>query len=115
MKMILMLTTAAALATAAGAEPLVVGDGDTQPTVRVAFDDLNLASQRGRERLTNRVTAAVRAMCRDDNLDSLKVELAENHCFAASMHQAGMQIEQAVKTRSPEFASRSLPIGIVRR
>ena len=80
MKMILMLVSAAVLATAAGAEPLVVVEGDARSTVRVAYDDLNLGSARGRERLIDRVTAAVRTMCRDDNRDLLAIALGEQRC-----------------------------------
>lgn len=115
MKMILMLVSAAVLATAAGAEPLVVVEGDARSTVRVAYDDLNLGSARGRERLTDRVTAAVRTMCRDDNRDLLAIELVEQRCYTDSIREAGGQIDQAVKARTLGFASGSQSIAIVRR
>lgn len=115
MKMILMLVSAAVLATAAGAEPLVVVEGDARSTVRVAYDDLNLGSARGRERLTDRVTAAVRTMCRDDNRDLLAIELGEQRCYTDSIREAGGQIDQAVKARTLGFASGSQSIAIVRR
>lgn len=115
MKMILMLVSAAALATSAGAEPMVVVEGDTQSTVRVSYDDLNLGSMRGRKRLHHRVTAAVRAMCRDDNLDPLAIELAEQRCYADSIRQADAQINQMLNGRSTGQAGGSRSIDIVRR
>lgn len=114
MKMIFLLV-AAAIATAAGAETPVVVESDTRSIVRVSYADLNLSSPLGRERLHDRVTAAVRAMCQDDNVDSLKIELAERRCYAESIRAAGEQIDRALKARSIGFASGTDSIGIVRR
>lgn len=115
MKMILMLVSAAALATAAGAEPTVVVEGDAPSIARITYDDLNLGSERGRERLVGRVTAAVRSICQDDNRDMLAVELDEQRCFTASIREASAQIDQAVKARSLGLAAGPQSIAIVRR
>ena len=115
MKMILMLVSAAALTTAAGAEPTVVATGETPSIVRVTYDDLNLGSERGRKRLTDRVTAAVRSMCKDDNVDSLKVEMAEQRCYTASIIEAGDQINQLLRVRPTGLAGGPQPISIARR
>ena len=114
MKMILMLVTVTLLATAAGAEPMVV-KGDTQPILRVAYDDLNLSSVRGRERLNKRVTAAVRTMCWDDNLDPLVMQLAEQRCYAVSLREASDQINRAFDARSISIASLPPAIELVGR
>lgn len=114
MKMIFLLV-AAAIATAASAETPVVVESDTRSIVRVSYADLNLSSPLGRERLHDRVTAAVRAMCQDDNVDSLKIELAERRCYAESIRAAGEQIDRALKARSIGFASGTDSIGMVRR
>lgn len=115
MKMILMLVSAAALATSAGAETPVVADGQARLVVRVSYDDLNLNSVRGRERLNHRVTAAVRAMCRDDNLDPLAVEQAEQRCYDASLREAGTKLEQALQARSIGLAGAPQAIETIRR
>lgn len=114
MKMILMLVTVTLLATAAGAEPMVV-KRDTQPTLRVAYDDLNLNSVRGRERLNTRVTAAVRTMCWDDNLDPLVMQLAEQRCYELSIREASDQINRAFESRSIGIASVPKAIELARR
>ena len=100
---------------AAGAETPVVVNSDALSTVRVSYADLNLGSLRGRERLYGRVTAAVRAMCQDDNFDSLKVQMAEQHCYANSIREAGDRIDQALKARSTGLATGPHTVGIVRR
>lgn len=115
MKMILMVVSAAALATAANGKPMVVVEDDTRWTLRVAYDDLNLVSPRGRERLTSRVTAAVRTMCRIDNPNTLVMKLAEQRCYAASIRDASDQIKRALKARSIGIASGPQAIEMVRR
>lgn len=107
MKMHIAFVSAALLATAAGAEPLVVIDGDAPSVVRIAHDDLNLGSPRGRDRLHARVTAAVRSMCHNDMRDILTIELSEQRCYARSMAEAGSQIDRLVVGRSTAFAARS--------
>lgn len=114
MKLILTLIFAA-LATSAGAKTPVVVDSDSRLTVRVSYADLNLRSTLGRERLYGRVTAAARAMCRHDNSDPLKVELAEQRCYAESIRAAGEKIDQVIKAQSIIFASGSDVIDIVRK
>ena len=59
-KFFLMLLTVP-LATAGVAAPAFAQD-DTR-SITVSYDDLNLSSERGRERLTTRVKMAVRKVC----------------------------------------------------
>lgn len=115
MKMFITLVSVAVLATAAGAEPNVVVEPDIRPTLRVAYEDLNLRSERGRERLNKRVTAAVRSMCRDDNLDPLVMELAEQRCYAAAIRDANDQIDRLLEPRPAGFAGRAEAADTLRR
>lgn len=115
MKMILTLVCVAVLATAADAEPMVVMEGENRPTLRVAYEDLNLGSAKGRERLNKRVTAAVRTMCRDDNLDPLVMEMAEQRCYEASIREARAQVAQLLEARATGFAAGSQASNMARR
>lgn len=113
--MSIALVSAALLATAAGAEPMVVIDGDARSVVRIAHDDLNLGSKRGRDRLNARVIAAVRSMCHNDKRDMLTIELSEQRCYARSIQDAGYQIDRAFTARRLGFAGQSAAIAISRR
>ena len=115
MKAILMIFVAAVAASAASAQPPVVVTADTQPTIRVSYADLNLASPRGQQRLHDRVSAAAGQLCTDVSIDPLATEMAERRCYAASIRDAGEQIAQALAAQSTKLASATAEIEIVRR
>jgi UrcA family protein len=115
MKTILLSLAAAVAATAASAQSPVVVTADTQPTIHVSYADLNLASTPGRQHLHERVLAAAHQLCTEDSLESLAMEMAQQHCYEASIHDADEQIAQAVAASSAQFASAAGEIRIVRR
>jgi UrcA family protein len=115
MKTILMSLAAAVATSAASAQSPVVVTADTQPTIRVSYADLNLASTPGRQRLHDRVSAAARQLCIDDNVDPLSMAIAQRRCYETSIRDAGEQIAQAVAASSAQVASATGEIRIVRR
>lgn len=115
MKTILLLLSAAVAASAASAQPPLVVRADPQPTIRVSYADLNLASPHGRKRLHNRVSAAARKLCVDGNIDPLAIEMAERRCYTASIRDAGEQIAQALAAQSTQLASAAPVIEMIRR
>ena len=84
-KFFLMLL-AVPLATAGVAAPAFAQD-DTR-SITVSYDDLNLSSERGRERLTTRVKMAVRKVCGLPGRATLRERAAENACKVQAMSDA---------------------------
>jgi UrcA family protein len=115
MKIILVVLSVATLASAAGAEPLGVVERDDHLTLRVTYDDLNLRSASGRDRLNKRVSAAVRTICRNDNPGLLVMKMAEQRCSIESLRSANEQIKQALNERSISLASAPQAIETMRR
>ena len=115
MKAILMFLAAAVAASAASAQRPVVVTADTQPTIRVSYADLNLASPSGRERLQGRISEAARTLCIDGNIDPLETEMDERSCYAASIRDANKQIAQTLAAQSTKLASTTAVVRIVRR
>lgn len=81
-----LMLLAAPLATAGIAVPAFAQD-DTR-SVSVSYEDLNLSSERGRERLTTRVKMAVRKVCGSPGRVTLSERAAENACKALAMRDA---------------------------
>ena len=84
-KFFLMLLTVP-LATAGVAAPAFAQD-DTR-SITVSYDDLNLSSERGRERLTTRVKMAVRKVCGLPGRATLRERVAERECMAHATRDA---------------------------
>ncbi|SBV33309.1 conserved exported protein of unknown function [uncultured Sphingopyxis sp.] len=81
-----LMLLAVPLATAGIAAPAFAED-DVR-SVTVSYDDLNLSSERGRERLTTRVKMAVRKVCGVPGRATLRERAAENACKAHAMRDA---------------------------
>ena len=81
-----LMLLAVPLATAGIAAP-AFAQGDAR-SVTVSYDDLNLSSEGGRERLTTRVKVAVRQVCGSPSRMTLRERAAENACKAQAMRDA---------------------------
>jgi UrcA family protein len=81
-----LILLAVPLATAGIAAPAFAQD-DTR-SVSVSYDDLNLSSERGRERLTTRVRMAVQKVCGSPGRVTLRERVAERECKAHATRDA---------------------------
>ena len=63
MRKILMLACIGLLGSASAAQPPVVVEGSNAPFRVVSYGDLNLATEKGQDRLTSRIRAAARDIC----------------------------------------------------
>ncbi|WP_432770772.1 MAG: UrcA family protein [Sphingopyxis sp.] len=86
-----LILLAAPLAAAAVAAPAAAED-DSQHRVVVRYDDLNLASVSGRDRLTTRVKTAVREVCGTRLAHGLNAERKARRCEAATMVDADVKL-----------------------
>ena len=110
-KLSLMLL-AAPLATAgfslpAAANPAAGDDGERRTAI-VRYDDLNLSSVEGRERLTTRVKYAVRKVCgsRPQNRPSLRERGASNRCEDTAMADADTKLAALFNGEGARYADR---------
>jgi UrcA family protein len=92
-----MTTVASKLVLAvAGLVASVAGFADTPdvyvPSVKVRYDDLNLATPSGTNTLYRRISAAARDVCPDLYSRDLHVVLAAQHCQAAAIARAVSEV-----------------------
>ena len=80
------------------AEPLVVtGRATAVPVAEVSHVDLDLASAAGRERLDNRIHAAVRMLCGGEEIAPVATRVARRACAAAALRSAEPQVAAAIR------------------
>lgn len=110
-KLSLMLL-AAPLATAglslpAAANPATDEDGERYTAI-VRYDDLNLSSVEGRERLTTRVKHAVRQVCdtRPHNRPTLRERAVANNCEKTAMADADVKLAALFNGDGARYADR---------
>jgi UrcA family protein len=72
---------------------------DTPPTVRVAYDDLDLTTPEGEAELTQRVRRAAIRVCRFRADGSLNDAISERACYRHARVRAGVEIAQIISDR----------------
>ena len=103
---IIITAIAASLASVA---PVIAADTMFEPTTRVVrYDDLDLASAKGRERLQARVRMAVNSVCgHSDGRRTLSEKMAAERCRKAARQQSEAQVAEAVRNAAVRLASRA--------
>ena len=105
----LSLILIAALAGSA-ASPAFAQDGDERPTATVRYDDLNLWTAAGRERLDTRVRMAIRSMCAVDPRPSLRQRAEGRECEAIAKRSVEPQVAALYNGSHARFASEKPPV-----
>ena len=100
----LSLILATALASTGAVVPAAAQDDD-RPSVTVRYDDLNLASAAGRERLDVRVRTAIKSMCSVDPRPSLRQRAASAECETAAKRSVEPQLAALYNGSNARFAS----------
>lgn len=103
------LIAAAALTAAGLAGPAFANDEERQ-TVTVRYDDLNLASAAGRERLDTRVRVAIRNMCNAGVGATARERVTSAKCVAVANRSVETQFAALYKGGSARFASEKPPV-----
>ena len=99
---------AAIAASLASAAPVTAADTLFEPTKRVvAYDDLDLTSAKGRERLETRVRMAVNSACGYWDARSLTEKAMVDRCRKAARQQSEAQVAEAVRNAAVRLASRA--------
>lgn len=94
---------AAPLAAMAMAGPAAAQE---EQTVLVPTSDLNLANQKGRDRLATRVRAAVRQVCGADVHVSLRERAFVRQCQTTAMRNSEAQMARLFENNGTELAER---------
>jgi UrcA family protein len=112
MKKILIAACVALLGSASTAQPPVVITKSPAPFKVVSYADLNLASQSGQERLSNRIRSAARDLCFENNIEEVKFAAARRHCFDAAMTDAFRQMNEVIAAngKGPTLAAATLVV-----
>ena len=74
--------------------PAAAAENGNRPTAIVRYDDLNLSSPEGRERLTTRVRIAVRTVCGGSPLyrQQLRERASTQHCERTTLSDADVKL-----------------------
>jgi len=81
----------ATLALAFTTSPALAGSSDL-PTKEIAYEDLNLNTQKGQERLEQRIEAAARKVCRDlERPSGTRIRPAEHGACLANARASAMK------------------------
>lgn len=105
----LSLILIAAVATTVVAAPARAQD-DARPSISVRYDDLNLETSAGRERLDTRVRYAIKSMCAADPRPTLTRRAAALECQAAAKRSVEPQLAALFNGSSARFASEKPPV-----
>lgn len=99
---------AAIAASLASAAPVTASENMFEPTTRVVrYDDLDLTSAKGRERLETRVRVAVNSACGHWDVRSLNEKAMAERCRKAARTQSEAQVAEAVRNAAVRLASRA--------
>lgn len=109
----LALILIAALAPMAGAAAPAAAQDDERPRVAVRYDDLNLASAAGRERLDTRVRIAIKRMCFAEPRPTLRQRAAARECETAAKRSIEQQMAMLLNGTGSRFGERP-PVAAVR-
>lgn len=102
------LIVAAIAATLASAVPVTAADNMFDSSSRtVRYDDLDLRNESGRQRLQERISNAVEAVCGHKSERSLAEKMAANRCRAATMAMVQPKYVAAIRTAGAVYAARA--------
>lgn len=73
-------------------------------SITISYDDLNLSSESGRERLTKRVKMAVKQVCGSANRLTLRERAAQQACQANARRAADVQLASLFNGSSARLA-----------
>lgn len=111
----LVLIAAGLGAGVASAQPPVTVYGSNAPTARVSYADINLASERGIEKLQNRVRAAASDLCLESGWEDVSMSSARTICYRTATHDGFSQIDRLVAEKMAGKASLASAILISAR
>ncbi len=94
---------------------IVSGERPDLQTKYVYYNDLNLASGAGVERLESRVRSAARSICLSNGLRPLDVLMSERKCFKDAVDGAEPQIAAAVRRSSGSLIAAGATAVVVKR
>lgn len=105
----LTLFAAAVATTLASTAPVLAQpDSMLEPTTRVVrYDDLDLTSARGRERLDTRMRMAVNSACGHWSARSLSEKAIVEKCRAAARAQGEVKVAEAIRNAAARYAARA--------
>ena len=95
------LAVAGSIAPAGASAP-----NEEQQSVAVRYDDLNLSTDRGRDRLTGRVKIAIRQVCGSYSRRTLAERIDTRRCEAEAGRDADTQLASLFNGNSPRLADR---------
>lgn len=104
-----LIAVAGILAAAGLASPAAAQD-DERPIAKVRYDDLNLSTTAGRERLDARVRTAVRRMCDSNSRMTLRERAASDQCRAVALRSVELQMAALYNGSTARFASEKPPV-----
>ncbi|WP_422061365.1 UrcA family protein [Sphingopyxis sp.] len=99
----------AAIASGGAAVPAFAQDDLQRPSVTIHYNDLNLSTSAGRERLDTRVRMAIKSMCSVDSR-SLRQRAAALECEAAAKRSVEPQVAALYNGSHARFASEKPPL-----
>lgn len=114
MRNILLLATPLLLA---GAAPAAELPSHASVTTTVRYDDLNLSSDEGKAQLEQRLSRAVRSLCRPSVRLTLSEADAMNDCIETASASARQNLQIALngsRSRSIDVADAGAPIAFER-
>lgn len=105
----LTLFAAAVATTLASTAPVLAQpDGMLEPTKRVVrYDDLDLTTAKGRERLDVRMRMAVNSACGYWSARSLSEKAVVDKCRDAAKEQGEVKIAEAIRKAAARYAARA--------
>jgi UrcA family protein len=112
---VLAATATPAFAENSGDDTVVTGDRQDAVSIKVYYSDLNLASDKGVQRLERRVRSAARQICITSGVKPLGIWALENQCFEGAMSGAEPQIAEAVRNYGTPMAMGASAIELKRK
>jgi UrcA family protein len=94
-----------AIAAAAVIAPSASIAQDSAPSVRVAYHDLNLATEIGRARFDRRIAAAAKRVCPTADVRDIAALLASKTCVAETYAKTQPAIASAAKAQAVALAA----------
>lgn len=113
-KLSLILLTAPIACVGLSVPAFAADDEDTQRSVVVRYDDLNLTSVEGRDRLNARVKSAVRKVCdsRPNYRQTLHERALSLECETATLAQADVKLASLLNGDGTRLADRGKTITV---
>ncbi|MDO9370018.1 MAG: UrcA family protein [Sphingopyxis sp.] len=104
---------AAPLAAAGAIVPATASAADEErQSITVRYDDLNLSSESGRDRLSGRVKSAIRQVCSSNSRRTLAERAETRQCEAAASRDSDTQLANLFHGESTRMADRgALVVG----